>query len=181
MARFGGYFATTSGIADATVEFYDIGGGLITSQIASIPALCGWAWNGWQVAGGPKIKSIKFIGFNTTNHGDAIHVDDLQIDETPCPIPVVYCTPKPNSQNCSPSIGFTGGASASSGAGFVIQAIHELNNKPGLLIYTNAGRAVVPFSGGLRCIETPVRRTIPLNSGGNPPPNEPRYTLYVGA
>ena len=85
---------------------------------------------------------------------------------------LVYCTAKINSLGCSPSIGSTGNASATAGSGFVVSATNVINNKPGLLIYTNGGQAAIPFAGGLRCINTPIRRSIPLNSGGNPPPND---------
>ncbi|MBK8179252.1 MAG: hypothetical protein IPK67_10275 [Planctomycetes bacterium] len=85
---------------------------------------------------------------------------------------LVYCTAKINSLGCTPTISSTGNASATAGSGFTVTGSNVINNKPGLLIYTNGGQAAVPFSGGLRCIGTPVRRSIPLNSGGNPPPND---------
>ncbi len=83
-----------------------------------------------------------------------------------------YCTAKLNSQGCTPTIGSSGVASATAGSGFLISASNVINNKPGLYLYTNAGPTAVPFQGGLRCVNTPLKRSIPLNSGGNPPPND---------
>jgi hypothetical protein len=88
------------------------------------------------------------------------------------PAPVTYCTAKVNSLGCTPSISSTGTQSASSGSGFTISTVNVVNNKPGLLIYSNNGRAATPFLGGLLCFNGPVRRSIPLSSGGNPPPND---------
>ncbi len=88
-----------------------------------------------------------------------------------CPAPAIFCTAKINSQGCSPWIGSSGGPSATAGSGFTISAGNVINNKRGLLLYTNAGRAAVPFQGGLRCVNAPVKRSIPLNSGGTLPPN----------
>ncbi|HTF89612.1 MAG TPA: hypothetical protein VK843_14455 [Planctomycetota bacterium] len=87
-------------------------------------------------------------------------------------IPLVYCTAKINSLGCTPSISAIGLPSATSGSGFTVSASNVINNKPGLLIYTNNGPAAVPFLGGTRCINTPIRRSIPLSSAGNPPPND---------
>ena len=86
--------------------------------------------------------------------------------------PTVYCTAKTNSLGCIPAIGFTGAPSPSAGSGFVVTATNVINNKPGLVLYSNTGPAAVPFQGGFRCMNTPVRRTVPINSGGNPPPND---------
>jgi hypothetical protein len=86
--------------------------------------------------------------------------------------PVVYCTAKLNSLACTPTIGSTGTSSATSGSGFTISGTNVINNKPGLIIYTNNGRAATPFLGGTLCMNAPIRRSIPLGSGGNPPPND---------
>jgi hypothetical protein len=89
-----------------------------------------------------------------------------------CNSTATYCTAKINSQGCTPAIHSTGFPSASAGSGFTITASHVVNNKAGLLIYTNSGWAAVPFVGGLLCISSPIKRSVPLNSGGNPPPND---------
>ena len=107
-------------------------------------------------------------GLTTADFGS---INGVQIEPN-LPQPIIYCTAKINSLGCTPSIGSTGTSSATSGSGFTVTGSNVINNKPGLLIYTNGGQAAVPFSGGLRCIGTPVRRSIPLNSGGNPPPND---------
>jgi hypothetical protein len=88
------------------------------------------------------------------------------------PTSTTYCTAKLNSLACLPVISSVGQSSATAGFGFVVNTSQVINNKPGLYIYTNGGRAAVPLSGGLRCINAPVRRSIPLNAGGNPPPND---------
>ncbi|MEO6709720.1 MAG: lamin tail domain-containing protein [Planctomycetota bacterium] len=87
-------------------------------------------------------------------------------------VPTVYCSAKINSLGCSPSVGFVGSSSATAGSGFTISASQVINNKPGLLIYSNTGQAAVPFLGGVRCMNGPVRRSSALNSAGNPPPND---------
>ncbi|MBK8179611.1 MAG: hypothetical protein IPK67_12145 [Planctomycetes bacterium] len=112
------------------------------------------------------------IVFTCANSGAGFaNLNGFQI-EPDVPAPSIYCTAKTNSLGCTPSIGSTGSSSATSGSGFTVTGSNVINNKPGLLIYTSGGQAAVPFSGGLRCIGTPVRRSIPLNSGGNPPPND---------
>jgi hypothetical protein len=103
---------------------------------------------------------------------DAVKLDTRYTCPPTCPALVNYCTAKINSLGCVPSIGSNGTPSASAGSGFLLLTGNVLNNKPGLYIYTNSGRAAVPLSGGLRCVNAPIRRSIALNSAGNPPPND---------
>jgi len=97
--------------------------------------------------------------------------DSVAFNDAGAPV-TVYCTPKLNSLGCTPAIGFAGSSSATAGSGFTLSAANVLNNKPGLLIYSNTGQAATPFLGGILCMNGPVRRSIPLSSGGNPPPND---------
>ena len=102
-----------------------------------------------------------------------IYWDDFSLTNGfPPPAPTVYCTAKTNSLGCTPTIGFSGFSSASLTSGFVVNANNVINNKPGLLLYSNTGPAAVPFQNGFRCMNTPVRRSTPIGSGGNPPPND---------
>jgi hypothetical protein len=95
-----------------------------------------------------------------------------------CPA-MAYCTAKVNSLGCTPQIQATGTPSATFGQGFVVRASRMINNRPGLLLYSNTGRAAIPLFGGLRCMSGPVRRSIGLSSGGNPPPNDCSGTYSI--
>jgi Tol biopolymer transport system component len=83
--------------------------------------------------------------------------------------PWVYCTAKQNSLGCLPEIGFSGVSSAAATQGFVVHAQSVLNQKAGLLLYGISGRAAISFQGGTLCVAAPIRRTIAVSSGGNPP------------
>jgi hypothetical protein len=111
-----------------------------------------------------------------------VGVDNIQFDGGAA-APTTYCTAKVNSLTCTPAIGFVGTSSATAGSGFTVSAVNVINNKPGLLIYSNNGRAAAPFVGGLLCMNGPVRRSIQLSSGGNPPPNDCSgvYSIDVNA
>ncbi|HTF88504.1 MAG TPA: S8 family serine peptidase, partial [Planctomycetota bacterium] len=86
----------------------------------------------------------------------------------PCNAPTTYCTAKLNSLFCLPTINSAGVASATSPSGFTVSGSNVRNQKPGLLLYGDSGQAATPFLGGTLCVASPVRRSIPLNSGGSP-------------
>jgi subtilisin-like proprotein convertase family protein len=88
------------------------------------------------------------------------------------PTATPYCTAKVNSLGCTPSISATGAASATATSGFTLSTVNVINNKPGLYLYTSSGRASTAFQGGILCVAGPVRRSVPMNSFGNPPPND---------
>ena len=90
-----------------------------------------------------------------------------------------YCTAKVNSLGCTPAISAAGVPSASAGAGFVVSGSSVRNQKPGLLLYSTTGRAALPFQGGWLCVAGPVRRSIPLASGGTPLPANDCTGVYT--
>ena len=146
-------------------------GSIVTNTISGSP-ICGLYEgvndiNGWALA---VVGDGQASALSTSNEiGSPGRYTTLAC---PPPPPVVYCTGKTNSQGCTPTIASIGVSSATATSGFTIQAAAVINNKPGLLLYSDTGRAAVPFQGGFRCVNAPVRRSIALNSGGNPPPND---------
>ncbi|MEO7521970.1 MAG: LamG domain-containing protein [Gemmatimonas sp.] len=92
--------------------------------------------------------------------------------------PTVYCVGKTNSLNCTPQIGSTGAANANVTGGFVITGANVRNNKVGLLLYGVNGQSNSPFQGGTRCVATPLKRSVPLNSGGTPLPTNDCSGVY---
>jgi hypothetical protein len=84
----------------------------------------------------------------------------------------VYCSPKINSLGCTPAIAASGISSASSGSGFTISCTQLINNKFGLMIYSENGQNIKPFNGGTLCLQAPLRRSNVMHSGGNTPPND---------
>lgn len=84
--QFGGYFATNSEGADATVEFFDAEGNLIDTLIAEIDAeKPNWTWNGWS--SDIPIARMEITG-NGTNRG-FIDFDDMWITFPAGPPPAV--------------------------------------------------------------------------------------------
>ncbi len=121
-----------------------------------------------------------FAGENSNGTWNLICTDTVGIDSgmvnrwdlklIECAGGTPYCTAKVNSIGCLPVIASTGVPSASAGSGFVITGSNVRNNKPGLVIYTKSGRAATVFQGGILCISGPIKRSIPILSGGTAPP-----------
>jgi hypothetical protein len=85
-------------------------------------------------------------------------------------VPIAYCTAKPNSAGCTPSIAASGIASVSlAPPQFWVHGQNVLNQKVGYLFY-GLGIGNWPYMGGTLCVSVPVRRTPGVNSGGNAAP-----------
>jgi DNA-binding beta-propeller fold protein YncE len=95
-----------------------------------------------------------------------------------CTAAVAYCTAKVNSLGCTPFIGASGAASATATSGFVITGRQVRNNKNGVLFYGLSGQSNTPFHGGVMCVAQPRFRTVTMNSGGTPQPNDDCSGVY---
>jgi len=80
--------------------------------------------------------------------------------------PVTYCYPKVNSQGCVPEVSWEGTASLTIADGLHVRAENVLSNKNGILFW-GLGQNDFPFMGGTLCVQGPLKRTPPQNSGGN--------------
>lgn len=76
--RFGAWFATNSGIPGATLRFFDENDALLGTAIATVPADCGWHWNGWMDDSGAGFSRIEIVGNEQT--GAYVQLDDLVVD-----------------------------------------------------------------------------------------------------
>ena len=85
--------------------------------------------------------------------------------------PATYCTAKINSQGCTPYVDFLGFASATDPEPFELTANDVVNNKNGLFFYGTSSHNG-NFQGGIKCVLSPVRRTMVQDSGGNVAPDD---------
>ena len=80
--------------------------------------------------------------------------------------PAIYCTGKINSLGCTPDMAFSGSASKTSGAPFLVTASNFISQKTGLLFWGHQPTSVA-FQGGFKCVAGPSLRTAVQNSGGS--------------
>lgn len=84
-----------------------------------------------------------------------------------CSMPTTYCTAKTNSLGCVPAMTSDGVPMASWPQDYYLRASQILNQKSGMLIYSTANAAALPFHGGTLCMLQPIHRTPPQQSGGS--------------
>jgi len=115
-------------------------------------------------------------GYNGFNWGDGKTPSGNSADvewnwirvmqSAPCSA-VAYGQAKVNSLGCTPAIGYSGFASASSGSPFLITAGSIINNKPGILRYCFASAQRALIGGGTGLVAEPLTRSPVQFSGGS--------------
>jgi hypothetical protein len=166
--RFGGYFGTNAGTADATIDFYDAGNNLIGSVTAGIPADCVWYWQGWSITGGA--SRIVVTGLNPFG-GAFVDMDAMEVDYNPSgpTPPVVYCTAGTTTSGCVAAIGANANPNVGHSNTCQITVASVEGQKSGILFY-GLGQNGTPWcsTGGnsILCVKAPTQRTIAQPSGG---------------
>jgi hypothetical protein len=83
--------------------------------------------------------------------------------------PGSYCTAKPNSQACTPAVGWSSLPSLTGTDDYVVSATNVINNKNAVFVWSQIP-ANLPFQGGTLCVDQATAViTAAQNSGGNPP------------
>ena len=153
-------------------NYSDIGGGWPgTGNLASDPRV----WDALAFDFHLKPNSICIDAGDPSSaldpDGTRADMGALPFDPNWCPVPVVFCTAKTNSQGCVPAIGFSGTARLSGPDDFVIRATNVINRQSGLVLWSRNATAL-PFQGGTKCVAQPSIRGPLMNSAGNPPPDD---------
>ncbi|MCC6405918.1 MAG: FG-GAP repeat protein [Planctomycetes bacterium] len=155
-----------AGVATGGVQFFERVGTTWTGHVELVGSACeggdylgtSVALSGDLVAAGAPWGETAPTGLST---GEA-YVFQL----VPPPLVRAYCTAKPNSQGCAPTMAWTGFPSASNPNPFELTCSQTLNYKWGLLFYGTA-EAAIPFQGGTLCVAPPIERTDVQHSGGS--------------
>jgi len=108
---------------------------------------------------------------NLTSVPDPNGNSDVFVQTIELTAPTAYCVAEVNSLGCTPAMGSSGTPSASAGSGFDVTSANALSQHAGLFFYSLIGPRLVPFQGGLRCVESPIRRTPLQSSGGSAAPD----------
>jgi hypothetical protein len=99
--------------------------------------------------------------------GDFAQRGMLRIFSTALPMPPSsYCTGKVNSQGCTPVLASSGTPTLSGADDFVVTATLVLNNKLGLVIWSESAGVQPAFNATL-CLGAPIVRTTAVGSGGS--------------
>jgi hypothetical protein len=80
--------------------------------------------------------------------------------------PTVYCTAKPNSLGCLPTIAMLGLPNTSTGSGGTVVVTNVVGAMFGIFFHSTAGANAMPFHDGFLCVSPPLLRHGLLNSGG---------------
>jgi hypothetical protein len=202
--RFGGWFGTNTGTPDAVARFYDVNGALLATKVVTIPANCGWTWNGWDAGGGPAIKRVQIEGNNPAGAGGFAMMDDMQLSPfvgagnlfcfadgsnsslIPCP-----CANTGSAGHGCDNSGATGGARlAATGAvspdTIVLTSTGEMPVAPSVFLQGTATIATgAVFGDGVRCAAGILKRLkVKPASGGvvaYPTAGDPSITTQSAA
>jgi hypothetical protein len=121
----------------------------------------------WNLESNPDVITSYQISFKGA--APSVSLDAVILDTRFFDYATTYCTAKTNSQGCTTAIAAAGIPSASLAAPFDLTASNLLPNTVGLLIYSTAGPAVIPFQGGFLCMGTPIFRSTGQGTGGSAP------------
>jgi len=103
--------------------------------------------------------------------GDTNGLNDTYVHARWQSQPNGYCSAKLNSLGCEPGMDWSGTASASSPAPFLVRAHALLNQRVAILRYGFAPDHA-PFAGGFSCIAPPFVALGGLPTGGSPTGND---------